>query len=66
MLASVISNASDLLRLDLDGIHVLLPQILAALEDLQPRFRYRNRIQLIGICSANYSVEVATIQLLKE
>ena len=40
MLASVIINSSDLLRVDLTGIHVLLPRLLSALEDLLPKFKY--------------------------
>ena len=42
MLASILFNSCDLLRVDLDGIQMLLPQILKALElvliDLQPQF----------------------------
>lgn len=39
MLASVIINSSDLLRVDLTGIHVILPRLLSALEDLQQKFK---------------------------
>lgn len=35
-LASVLQNSSDLFRLDLDGIHVLLPSFVAALELVLP------------------------------
>ena len=42
VLASILFNSCDLLRVDLDGIQMLLPQILKALElvliDLQPQF----------------------------
>jgi len=40
VLASVIINSSDLLRVDLTGIHVILPRLLSALEDLQPKFKF--------------------------
>jgi len=39
VLASVIINSSDLLRVDLTGIHVILPRLLSALEDLQQKFK---------------------------
>lgn len=35
-LASILYNSSDLFRLDLDGIHVLLPSFIAALELVLP------------------------------
>lgn len=35
-LASILLNSSDLFRLDLDGIHVLLPAFIAALEIVLP------------------------------
>uniref|UniRef100_A0A1A9W0F5 Rap-GAP domain-containing protein n=1 Tax=Glossina brevipalpis TaxID=37001 RepID=A0A1A9W0F5_9MUSC len=35
-LASILLNSSDLFRLDLDGIHVLLPRFIAALEIVLP------------------------------
>jgi len=40
VLASVIINSSDLLRVDLTGIHVILPRLLTALEDLQQKFKF--------------------------
>jgi len=40
VLASVIINSSDLLRVDLTGIHVILPRLLSALEDLQQKFKF--------------------------
>jgi len=40
VLASVIINSSDLLRVDLTGVHVVLPRLLSALEDLQQKFRF--------------------------
>lgn len=43
VLSSVVFNACDLMRIDLDGVQVLLPQLIKALElilaELQPRFR---------------------------
>jgi len=40
VLASVIINSSDLLRVDLTGIHVILPRLLSALEELQQKFKF--------------------------
>jgi len=40
VLASVIINSTDLLRVDLTGIHVILPRLLTALEELQLKFKY--------------------------
>ena len=40
VLASVIINSSDLLRVDLTGIHVILPRLLSALEELQKKFKF--------------------------
>lgn len=36
MLASILMNSSDLLRKDLDGVMVLVPQFLQALEIVLP------------------------------
>ena len=35
-LASILFNSADLFRLDLDGVHVLLPHYIAALEVVLP------------------------------
>jgi len=40
VLASVIINSNDLLRVDLTGIHVILPRLLSALEELQQKFKF--------------------------
>lgn len=44
VLANILFNSTDLLRVDLNGVMILLPQLLHALEmvltDLTPRFRY--------------------------
>ena len=44
MLANIIFNGCDLMRIDLDGVMILVPQMLNALEliltDLSPRFKY--------------------------
>ena len=43
VLSSIVFNACDLMRIDLDGVQVLLPQLLKALElilsELTPRFK---------------------------
>ena len=42
-LASILFNCSDLFRLDLDGVHVLLPHFIAALEVLLPEKELKNK-----------------------
>ncbi len=39
----VLVNASDLLRIDLDGVHVLLPFLLPALEAILPERELKMR-----------------------
>lgn len=36
MLASILLNSADLFRLDLDGVQVLLPYVIDALEEVLP------------------------------
>ena len=36
VLAMILINSTDLLRLDLDGVHVLLPYLVTALEAVLP------------------------------
>jgi len=60
VLASVIINSSDLLRVDLIGVHVILPQLLSALEDLQQKFRFI--AVLYRLCHLNtLSVKIVAI-----
>ena len=44
VLANVIFNGTNLLRVDLKGVMILVPQVLQALElilsDLEPKFKY--------------------------
>ncbi|ELT94828.1 hypothetical protein CAPTEDRAFT_133737 [Capitella teleta] len=48
VLSSIVFNGCDLMRTDLNGVQVLLPQLLRALElilaDLTPRFKYNELI----------------------
>ena len=42
-LASILLNSSNLLRIDLDGVNVLAPSLVTALEAVLPEKEVRNR-----------------------
>jgi len=62
VLASVIINSSDLLRVDLTGIHVILPRLLLALEELQQKFKFVVSSQIaILCCCLNFKMLVISL-----
>lgn len=48
-MASILCNSSDLFRLDLDGVHVMLPAFVAALELVLPEPDLKIRVPQHGI-----------------
>lgn len=61
-LASILFNCSDLFRLDLDGVHVLLPHFIAALEVLLPEKELK--IKSHNLIFNKTEVRRASIQIL--
>ena len=61
-LASILFNCSDIFRLDLDGVHVLLPNFIAALEVLLPEKELK--IKSHNLIFNKTEVRRASIQIL--
>ncbi|CAH1791195.1 unnamed protein product, partial [Owenia fusiformis] len=67
VLSNLLFNSSDLLRIDLDGVHVLVPQILSALElvlmDLKPVFRPHEQIPQVELRKASIHLLISMLCL---
>ena len=46
VLCSILLNSADLLRVDLQGVQVLLPHLIAALETVLPRKEFQLRCSI--------------------
>ena len=53
VLCSILLNSADLLRVDLQGVQVLLPHLITALETVLPRNDIQIRSEFIILCSTN-------------